>query len=43
MHGEFENERTQSDDPRRYEAPAIEAREPLNDPLIGTVSGRMLT
>jgi hypothetical protein len=27
----------------RYEAPAIEAREPLNEPLIGTISGRMLT
>ena len=43
MHGELENDATERDEADRYEAPAIEAREPLNDPLIGNVSGRMLT
>ena len=43
MHGEPENDAATGDEASRYEAPAIEAREPLNDPLIGNVSGRMLT
>ena len=29
-------------DAERYEAPAIEARESLSDPLVGTFSGGML-
>jgi len=42
MQGPADSRHTEPDEPR-YEAPAIEAREPLNGPLIGNISGRMLT
>ena len=37
-----ENEQLDEDGSARYEPPAIEAREPLCDPLVGVVSGRMM-
>jgi hypothetical protein len=41
MH-EPENEGVQPTGALSYEAPAVESREGLQDPLIGVVSGRML-
>ena len=39
---EPENEGVQPTDALSYEAPAVESREFLQDPLIGTVSGMMM-